>query len=330
MALNPTKKGERSPRFRRISTLRFRLQDRDIEIVKQVHKHRFLTSRHIQALIQGSDKWILRRLQLLYHNQYLDRPKEQIINYRAGAGSSPMIYGIGNKGADLLAREFKIPRSKVDWTSKNRTAKTLFLEHTLLVADFMVCLELACQKRKDIKLVGPEQILAEAPEATRKKKDPFRIKIDTTATIKGESQKIKIGLVPDKVFRLFFVNEPEGKNKANFFLEADRATMPVKRSNLFKTSFYKKAVGYYYASPLQGQDIFKKTFGFKHARVLTITKSNDRVNNMIKVNKEVDQKGLGLRMFLFSQASNFTLEKPDRILKKIWLNGRGEPSSLLD
>lgn len=318
---------QRKPRFRRVSTIKFRLQDRDIEIIRQVHTYRFLTSSHIKALVSGSDKVILKRLQFLYHNQYLDRPRQQVV-FSAG-GSAPMIYGLGNKGADLLAQEFKISRSKVDWTSKNREAKTFFLNHTLLIADFMVCLELACRENNDIKLIQPEEILDQAPEEMRKRINPYRLTIDTVATIGGKTKKINIGLVPDKLFGLFFVNKPEGRNKAYFFLEADRATMPIKRKNLFRTSFYKKAVGYYFASPMQG-GLFEKTFGFKHARVLTITKSADRVKNMIEINKEIDQKGTGLGLFLFANISSFSLDNPGTILKKIWLNGRGEPASVVD
>lgn len=240
-----------------------------------------------------------------------------------------MIYGLGNKGADLLAQEFNIPRSKVDWTSKNREAKILFLNHTLLIGDFMVCLELACREHNDIELIQPEEILNQAPEETRKRINPYKLRIDTVATIGGKTKKINIGLVPDKLFGLFFVNKPDGRNKVYFFLEADRATMPVKRKNLFRTSFYKKALGYYFASPMQ-QDLFEKAFGFKHARILTVTTSADRVKNMIKVNKEVDQKGTGLGLFLFANTASFSLENPGRILEKIWLNGRGEPAGLLD
>ena len=244
MLLNPQKPQKRNPRFRRVSTLSFRLQARDKEIIYQVYKHRFLTSRHIQALISGSDKWILKRLQYLYHGNFLDRPREQIINYRAGSGSKPMIYGIGNKGADLLKQEYGIQRTMVDWTSKNRTVQTFFLEHTLLVADFMVCLELACRQTGNVRIIEFKEILAGAPKETRNKPNPYLLKIETVSDIQGESRKINIGLVPDKVFGLYFNDEPDGKNKAYFILEADRSTMPIFRKSLYRTSFFKKLLGF--------------------------------------------------------------------------------------
>jgi hypothetical protein len=45
-----TTEQKRTPRFQRVSTINFRLQNRDIEIIKQIYKHRFLTSDHLKAL----------------------------------------------------------------------------------------------------------------------------------------------------------------------------------------------------------------------------------------------------------------------------------------
>lgn len=321
-------KQQRNPRFSRVSTINFRLQERDIEIIKHVYKHRFLNSGHVMALLPGSNQVILKRLQLLYHGQYLDRPKEQIINYRAGAGSSPMIYGLGNKGADLLAQAFKIPRDKVDWTSKNRDVKTVFLDHTLLVAQFMVCLELACRQAKGIKIIEPEEIIAKAPAGTKKKDNPYILRVQAIKTVAGEPRQLSFGLVPDKIFGLHFTLESEGQNRAYFFLEADRATMPIKRRGLARTSYFKKVVGYWAA---WRNGIFLKTFNFKNARVLTITKTQDRINNMIKANKEVDERRKGSKMFLFTRISNLNLNNPAIILDKVWQNGRDdELVSLLD
>jgi hypothetical protein len=324
MPIEPqTSKNKRNPRFRRVGRVSFRLQERDIDIIRHVYKHRFLTSEHIKALIPGSDQRILRRLQALYHSDHLDRPREQIIHYRAGAGSTSMIYGLGNKGADLLTQEFRIARAKVDWTSKNRTAQVAFLEHTLEVADFMVCLELACRQRKDIEMIEPAEILDRAPAKTRGKYNPFAFQVKAKRPGHREAGPVTFGVIPDKIFGLHFVNEPAGRNWAYFFLEADRATMPVKRKNLFKTSFYKKMLGYYTASPMK-QGVFKETFGFKNARVLTVTKSQDRINSMIEVGKDVDERGKGTRMFWFTQAGNIDLGAPEKVLDKIWSNGRDQ------
>jgi hypothetical protein len=103
--------------------------------------------------------------------------------------------------------------------------------------------------------------------------------------------------------------------------------MPIVRKNLFRTSFLKKLLGYYIASPFQ-EDIFFKTFGFKHARVLTVTKSEDRIKNMIEANIRVDKqrKGTGVPIY---QKSNIDLRSPQRALENIWIDGKGKVSSSL-
>jgi hypothetical protein len=82
-------------------------------------------------------------------------------------------------------------------------------------------------------------------------------------------------------------------------------------------------LGYYTASPMK-EDIFKKPFGFRNARVLTVTKTQDRINTMIEAGQEVDERGRGTRMFWFTETGNICLDRPDRVLDKIWYNGRDQ------
>lgn len=73
----------RLPRFKRATEIPpIRLTGRDREIIRQVHRHRFLRSSHIVALIGGSSQQVSRRLQRLFHHGYLDRPRSQIITIR--------------------------------------------------------------------------------------------------------------------------------------------------------------------------------------------------------------------------------------------------------
>lgn len=316
----------RKPRYRRASDVRIRLQERDRKIIYQVYKHRFLDSNHIEALIGGSRQALLRRLQGLFHAGYLTRPLEQLRPYQKG--SRPIVYGIGNEGVEVLETEYKIPKGKIDWTRKNREVKGDFLEHALMVAHFMVCLETACRKRKDVELIGTEEIFKNLPNKNKGIINPFSLKVSVRRTLNKKQQTFKIGVIPDKVFGLYFPNDPPGKNKAYFFLEADRATMPVRRSNFYRTSIFKKMVGYWGAYQ---QDLFKKNFGFKAGRVLIVTKSQDRINNMIAVNKEVDDRKKGSKMFLFTTQGQIDLSQPGELLKSIWRNGRDDSlSSLLD
>ena len=75
--------------------------------------------------------------------------------------------------------------------------------------------------------------------------------------------------------------------------------------------------------------LFSNYFGFKKIRILTVTKSDERIKNMIKVNKELNNQGKGLKLFLFAKKELFHIENPVNILKPIWIDGRGKRISLL-
>lgn len=113
------------------------LTERDREIIRQVSRHRFLRSWQIAALVGDSRQGVLRRLQLLYHHGYLERPRAQIEYYQPG-GSRAMVYGIAHRSLEFAPQSlFRLPEST--------TVKRLFLEHALMVSDIMVALELACR-----------------------------------------------------------------------------------------------------------------------------------------------------------------------------------------
>src|SRR5262245_33430978 len=52
----------------------FRIQARDLEIVRQVFRHRFLRPAHIQLLLGGSAANLARRCRLLWEHNFLERP----------------------------------------------------------------------------------------------------------------------------------------------------------------------------------------------------------------------------------------------------------------
>ena len=137
----------RHPRFRRAESLPpMKLTSRDEEILRSVFRHRFLRSTQIARVVSGSRQQVLRRLQLLYHHRYLDRPRCQLDFYQRG-GSTSMVYGLGNRGAALLRRRDKLPPHRLDWTTRNRDVQRLFLEHALLIAEVMLTFDEACRTR---------------------------------------------------------------------------------------------------------------------------------------------------------------------------------------
>ena len=129
----------RLPRFQRVSSVApIHLTDRDHTIIRLIHRHRFLRSHQIVALIGGSAQQLSRRLQLLFHHGFLERPRAQL-QYYERSGSQPIAYGLGNRSGSLLQLN---PASQGE---KNRAIGRMYLEHALLVSEVMVSLELACR-----------------------------------------------------------------------------------------------------------------------------------------------------------------------------------------
>jgi hypothetical protein len=300
----------RRARYRRDMPPPLRLTPDDLAIIRHVAKHRFLRSTHLMLLLDRPPKKLLERLAALYHNAYLDRPRAQL-DYYATAGSAPMVYGLGNKGAAILAETDNAPRARVDWTDKNRTAGRAFIAHTLMIADVMVALEIAIRRRSDVRFVAAEDILAAAPEATRRLRNPWKL----SATLKHAGAAHAIGIIPDKVFGLDFT---QARKRSYFFLEADRATMPVIRSHPRQTSFQQKILAYLAgggASNAHGARL-----GIGNFRVLTVTTSRERLQTMWQAQHEAS-KG-GSRQFLF--VDHGALRACPDLLTLEWRNGKGE------
>ena len=303
----------RLPRFKRVSAVAtIELTERDREIIKLVHRFRFVRSSHICSLIPGSSQQLLRRLKLLYHHGFLERPRAQIDYYHKG-GSHHMVYGLGSKGAAFLRRDLDPGFGKVRWGEKNRAVGRVFLEHALLVGDVMVAIELACRRTGIRLLTGCELAVEDKTSGERR---PFRWQVKI-------SNRLKLGVIPDFVFALDFKDPGGAGKRAFFFLEADRATMPVIRKNLSQTSFYRKLRAY---EATWSQSIHQTQFGFHRFRVLTVTTSAARVKSLIETCSKLE-RGQGL--FLF--ADRTVLEKPTDMFLAVWQTGKkGETVSLLD
>ena len=300
----------RLPRFKRSAKIApFRLTDRDREILTYVHRHRFLRSDHLKALLPGSPQQILRRLQLLYHHGFLERPLSQLDHYQAG--SRRMAYGIGNKGAALLKHELALPFHRLQWGQMNRVGR-IFLDHALLVSDVMVAFEVACRRRNQVRLLAPDE--ANLPTATARKREPFQW---TAEIAKG----VVCGVIPDRVFGLEASDASGRKNRCWYFLEADCGTMPVTRRNMDQSSFCRKLLAY---EATWRKNLHRTRLGFDRFRVLTVTRSPERVEHLLEACSQL-QRGQGL--FLFTDASS--LLAGDDVLTKVWRTAHERPETLI-
>ena len=298
----------RLPRFKRAPAVApTQLTERDRQIIRLVHRHRFLRSHQIIALLGGSPQQVSRRLKLLYHHGYLERPRAQLQYYERG-GSKSIAYGLGNKGGALLKQELGIAVHPDSWDEKNHVIGRVYLEHTLFVADVMVAIELACRKRDGIRLLYEDQL------ALRSERQPFQWRVKTPGGI-------KLGIIPDRVFALEYPDQNAEPQRMHFFLEADRGTMPVVLSGLTQTSFYRKLLAY---EATWTQKIHQRHLGIHRFRVLTVTTIAARVKSLLEACSQL-KRGHGL--FLF--ADRTVLEKD--LFSPVWWCGKSAKlSTLLD
>jgi len=316
-------KRKHKKRFQRDHTVKIHLTCRDRKIIEMVYQHRFLSSEQIILLIQGGQQGVLRRLSLLYHAGFLDRPKKQKTVF---GNNHCLIYGLGNKGAAVIASQYDLPLETVDWTRKNRDAKELFLEHTLMVSRILTCLQLACRSRKYVEFIGPQSMIKrrQKPPTIKTHALSWRVRIRSGEFFQKRS--LSFNIIPDSVFGLR-VKKGDKFKETYFFLEADRATMPIKRTNFFRSSFYKKMVGYLASHK---NELFSHYFGFKKVRILTVTKSEERISNMIQANRDLHHNGYGYGLFLFSHIEHIDIQNPGKLFRKIWIDGQGKHHSLLE
>lgn len=279
----------RRPRFRRAEKLApMRLTPRDEEILRAIFRHRFLRSTQIARIVPGSRQQLLRRLQSLFHHGYLERPRCQLDYFERG-GSRSMVYGLGNRGVAFLRRRENIAAHRLDWSVRNRSVQRLFLEHALLIAEVMLAFEETCRHRGDVRLLADDAL--PLPEATRRQREPFHWSVRFAGGV-------NLGVIPDKVFALEFDDGKGCVTRTLYFLEADRGTMPVQRAGLATSSFFRKLLAY---EATWTQDVHRSRFGFSRMRVLTVTTSAQRLENLIAAAVELE-RGRGL--FLFATADS--------------------------
>jgi hypothetical protein len=263
------------------TTPRIELTEDDIAILRYIHRHRFVRADDLYRLFgERSPDKLSRRLTRLYRNKFLDRPIAQIDRFHDG-GSKALVYGLDNAGARYLKDTLSVPITSSDWRGRNRSYTRENLDHTLAISRFMIDLELACRARRDISLIPLEEILAKAPEATRKSSYPGRWAVP----VQWNGVRGTVHVIPDAIFGLRRMRENAPTLVSYYFLEIDRGTMTIAPSRqvqesdafLYRATILRKLVTY---AESWRQGLHKRQFGIGVARILTLTTSKHRANAM--------------------------------------------------
>ena len=249
----------------------FQFTKRDLEILRHIAEHRFIRSEWIAKLVGGSSQQVLRRLHLLFHHGYLERPRAQLDYFHEG-GSKSLVYSLASRGAGRLRRDLNMPFERMDWTTRNKRVGRLFIEHTLMVSDFMAALELDCRRIAGATLLHTHELPLKGGSANQR--EQFRWSV----ALPGRR---RVAVVPDKTFALENIL-PDGRTlRTIYFLEADRGTMPIQRRDLGQSSVERKLKAYGATTPT---GILRSNTGQK-LRTVLITRSAERAQHILDAAK---------------------------------------------
>jgi len=286
----------------------FTLTARDVEIIDLVYQYRHLESRHIRALIGGSEQKITRRLQGLFHNLYLARyvPREKM-RLELGQGSPQIAYGLETEGLRVLkahrqdvANGDEEPEP-VNWKKDHTRRMEGMLRHKVMTSHFHCVLELALRDAaQDIALVEWDQSQ------------------NNRSYVKFQDGR-EFVVTPDAYFSI----EAAG-GIHNFYIELDRSSEDRWRI----AEKYEK-----YWWWLQSPAYQEAHHDHKRVSVLFVSTGEQRLSNMMDVlrgvpyihnrktyqfDKPNDPPYGGKGWFCFCLEDDYQLEDPSTILAPIW------------
>jgi hypothetical protein len=249
-----------------------------------------LTTDQVSLLFWGQPKASSRcrlRLRLLSENGYLERAEQPIALID---GRKPLVYFLSIKGLQIAAEVLQIPPAQIGWKQSYNNVRWPFLEHLLATNEIRVRMEVAAPK------AGLEILewIDDKSLAARSIQDQITVPDPT-----GRTQRMTVG--PDGYVSLL---APDGTTRHRAFIEADRATVPLAR---WKTKVWK------YQQYLRSRTFRDRYRASKPFRVLTVTTSQERLENMLAVSAELG----AVAWFWFTTYED--IQEPEKVFfEPIW------------
>lgn len=315
------------------SSRNLKITETDLDLFRILEKRRFATYDDVVALLDRNPANLKSRLKDLFELGYIDLPTRQWS--KTVPGSAPNVAALGNKGEDELRRlrdPSYVPKRKqsggrtVNWTDKNRDFTNDNLLHDLGVSQFMTDVELGCRARGDVISRDRRDMLSgRLPNPNEKKqRNPMKVLVET----KYKGHTLNFNVIPDELLVL-----EDGTGTAEpFVVEYDRGFLTVQPDSLDSfmkyKSYQRKLFGYFElwkqwsrwenANDVERGHLRQPAFGFVDFRVLTITKSRERIDNMIAAANHATN-GAGLGLFLFAEEDQiFAYRKRVADLARRW------------
>lgn len=273
----------------------FVFQPRDIDILKAIYEHRFLTRTLVLPLfgveVTNDDTNLDRRLRKLTAAGYVRRlPRE---NRR-----SEFVYALTAAGAEILERH-QLPLLSANWSEKNRDVKTLFVEHTLMVARFYVAVSIGLKELPGLALDHYER--ESRPRGQYAMLRAWRNE-------RGQPRKVN----PDALLIL------DGVHPGAHFLEADQSTMGLN---------YRMADKFEDYAALYREKRHGELFGVESFRVCVVAKSSQRASNLLNLLIDgTEIRPEERKLFWFTTEETYR-DCPSNALATVWRSA-DQPSEL--
>jgi hypothetical protein len=274
---------------------RVELTERDIELFKLLNRYQFLRSNFLYAFLGGdSETRFKERLGHLYHDgAYINRPEQQW--QFANSRHMPLVYELDSRGEQVLST-LGLPHQDMPVLhKKGRMGACRQFAHQLMICECLASIELGVRRQSGLRFISWQEIVARAPEPTRAMENPFAIPVSIShASAKGATHRAEVKVVPDAVFGLEY--DRGGQRLYRFFaLEADRNTMPIKRTNLRQTSYLRKILSY---REIVAKELHRTHLGLPNFLVLTVTLHLPHMKNVMALVGELAAEGKST-LFLF-------------------------------
>lgn len=290
---------------------RLELQPRDWLSFEVIQRHGPLPSHYLHEFTKrlGRDMFAQRkRLLKLVQYGYLARPI-QLNN--PNVHDDFYVYALGDKAKEALR--------DMGRASLYATPVGGGYQHMFMSACVTASIELEAIKA-GYRFIDQEEILADAPEATKDSERPLELPCAISHTFKGPrgpyTNTSNRPTVPDQLFGIDY-----GEVQSFFAVEIDRATEPAWRSNLNQNSYLRKVLCY---RDINRTGIYKKQWGIPNLIILNVTVNAPHRDSIFDVIEDITKKpngDFGMTNFLFHVVPNFAhYERVPPVLSHLWAN----------
>jgi hypothetical protein len=316
-------KRPKRPTFERLRRAKdrppFSLTEDDIDILSAHGCHRVIDSDQLRRLFNRKRN-LLHRLHCLYHHGYILRPKAQkptpAFREKGDGAGRPVQSVLSRKGKVVLAERRGVPGHTFDALAAKGS-----LEHERGTTEVMLRLELGAGERK---LEWWHEMAPSFPAHRDRKGDRVRVKV------LWKARSYTLWLRPDRIVSVIDPKKTQEKARRAFFLEKDRGTMPLERTDLLQSSILRKLVGY---SKFYSDRKYEDCFAFRGIRWLFVTETKQRADNMRALYRKYNTpqyRGLLGPQRLFWFCDMATIKAHDNLFDVPWLLADGTIVRLSD